>query len=156
MSQPQWAHAQDTRLTQAYLSEIGVSNSMRRRILLTANAAIGVIMISLSVFGLLQSKNMSDRQSAFLFLGFGALFCFVSYGLWMRSRLLVILSSVPIIVVAAVMSFILLFAPLAWGGSNIGTVYMLQFFSLSFVVLQIVSLVNAFVAHQNRHGDKGA
>lgn len=128
---------------------------MRRRIQLTANAAIGVIIISLSVFGLLQSKNMSDRQSAFLFLGFGMLFCLVSYGLWMRSRLLIILSSVPIIVVSAVTSFILLFAPLAWGDSNIGTVYMLQFFSLSFIVLQIVSLVSAFVAHQNRHGDKG-
>jgi NADH:ubiquinone oxidoreductase subunit K len=130
--------------------------SMKRTVLITANATVGVITISLSIFGLFHSTSVSDRQSALLLLGFGALFCVVAYGLWTRSRLLVTLSSVPIILIAAVASFILVFAPLAWGDSNIGTVYTLQFLSLSFAVLQIASLLHVFAAKHTNNGDKEA
>ena len=129
---------------------------MKRRVLLTANAAVGVIIICLSLLGLFQSNNVSDRQSAFLYLGFGALFCLVSYGLLIRSCLLVTLGSIPIIVVAAATSFILLFAPFAWGDSNLRTVYMLQAISLSFAGLQIVGLIDVFATHRNRERNKDA
>jgi NADH:ubiquinone oxidoreductase subunit K len=124
------------------------AKSMKRGIVLTANAAAGVIIICLSTFGLFQSTNVGDRQGALLGLGFGILFCLVAYGLWIRSRLLVTLSSVPIILVTATASFILLFASFAWGEGNMGTVYLLQFLSLSFIVLQVVSFLDVFAVRQ--------
>jgi hypothetical protein len=112
------------------------------------NAVVGGVIVGLSIFGMVHSKNVSDRQSAFFFLGFGALFWPVSYGLWIRSRLLVTLISIPIIVVAGGAGFVLLFAPLAWSDSNIGTAYTLQFLSLFFAVLEIASLLNVFASQR--------
>jgi len=127
---------------------------MKQKVLLSANAAMGAIIICLSIFGLVQSTNVSDRYSALLPLGCGVLFCLVSYGLWIRSRLLVSLGSIPVIVVSVAASIILLFAPFAWGDSNIGTVYILQFISLSSAVLQVTSLRTVFAPDKNRNGNE--
>ena len=129
---------------------------MKRRILIAANAVVSVIIICLSGLGLFVSHNASDRNSALLYLGFGASFCVVSYSLWIRSRLLAALVSIPLILVLGMSSFMLLFAPLAWGDSNIRTVYLLQLTSLLLAVLQIVGLIDVFATHKKSQRDKDA
>jgi hypothetical protein len=129
---------------------------MKRRILITANAAVGVIIICLSFLGRLVSHSVADRHSALVFFGFGAWFCVVSYSLWIGSRLLATFTSAPLILVLGVASFMLLFAPFAWGDSNIGIVYLLQLTSLCLAVLQIVGLIDVFAAHKNSKSNEDA
>ena len=50
----------------------------------------------------------------------------------------------------------LLFAPFAWGDSNIGIVYLLQLISLCLAVLQIVGLIDVFAAHKNTKSNEDA
>jgi NADH:ubiquinone oxidoreductase subunit K len=104
------------------------------------------------------SHNISDRNSALLYLGIGVSFCIVPYGLWIRSRVLVSLISIPLILMLGAVSFMLLFAPFAWGDSNIKTVYLLQLSSLFLAALQIGGLIDVFSARtsmkRNRNADE--
>ena len=117
---------------------------MIHKIVIIANGAFALGFLLLGVYGSIVSDNMGGRQSAVLSVVAGFWIASIVIGLLFRRRVLVLLLSIPVIGFALLFAFILLFAPLAWGNSNLATAYGLQVVALGLILIQIAGILAVF------------
>jgi hypothetical protein len=114
------------------------------------NAVVAMGFVSLSVHVFSTAAFTADRNDAVLYLGVATWFGLISFGHAIKNRALVAVTSAVVILASLCFMFLLLFAPLAWGDSNMPMIYMLQATLLLIIALQIAGLIALFASSGER------
>lgn len=115
-----------------------------------ANAVVAVGIFIIGAFGLLSAESSSQTKEATGFFVVAAWFLVVATSFALKSRLLVVLTSVPVVLAGGILFFVLLFAGFSWGEQGILTARILQAISFVIVVLQILGLIAVFTSQRKR------
>ena len=118
-----------------------------------ANAVIAVGIFIIGIFGCFSAQTAGDTREVVYFFAAGAWFFLLSAGFAWRNRLIVAVTSIPILFFASVLVLILLFAPLSWGNKGTSTAYVLQGISLLIVLVQVLGLFSVFAHNQRPEHD---
>ena len=122
-----------------------------RRIISWLNVAVAFAFAAVAMYGLTASGSHIDRE-AFGYIGVGIWFGLIASAVHAQSRIFVTLLSAPLMLALLVFMFILLFAPFAWGESNMGTVYVLWAGNILLLVLQLAGLMVVYSRNASGEG----
>lgn len=115
-----------------------------------ANAIIAAGLCIVATCGLLAAESRSQSEEVLGFFVAAGWFIFVAGGFATRSRLLVAIASVPVILAACILFLVLIFAELVWSPQGVLTARILQAVSLVIIVLQILGIITVF-GSQRKH-----
>jgi len=111
---------------------------MSRKITTIANA---ILAIGLLAFAAIISVVAHDESAAVYSALTGLAMLTLSFAVYANKRLLVYVIAVPLLILLCLISFLLLFAPLAWGRSNELDAFILQGLVVLMALLQVANLV---------------
>jgi hypothetical protein len=109
-----------------------------------ANATIAVLVGVLGAWGVAMPGIRADRSDGITLLAIAACFAVVAVGLRLRSRLLVTLFSIPLLLFGAMLAVVLFYAPFSWGEGNAPNTRLLQGIVVAMLALLVAGLVSVF------------
>lgn len=121
---------------------------MSCRLFMFANAIVAAGLFIVAGLGFFSVEFKSEPGEVAGFFAAAAWFVVIATGFALRSRLLVLLTSVPVILVACTLFLVLVFAGLAWGEQGASTARVLQAISFIIVILQFFGLIAVFTGHR--------
>jgi len=127
---------------------------MNCRLLAITNAAIAALLFGFGVYTLVVAGGSVDADFGAVILLSSCWLAANSFAVFRRSLPMVLILAIPVVMVAALFVLMLLFAPLAWGDSNMPMVYLLQGTALFVAAIQIASIA-AVVAARTKKPENG-
>lgn len=115
-----------------------------------ADAIIAALFLGFGLYYLIVSfESTGERDAAAIFVFAGFWMGVNAFAVYRRILSMVIAFSVPVVLVAAAFALVLVFAPLAWGPSNMPAVYVLQAIATLVTVIQIAAIAAVYASNRS-------
>ena len=123
---------------------------MNSRVFIFVNAIVAAGLFIVGGFGFLSEEFKSEPDEVTGFFVAATWFVVIATGFAFRGRLLVLLSSVPVILAVCTLFLALIFAGFAWDKQGMSTAQVLQAISFVIVILQVLGLIGVFTEHRKK------